>query len=224
MPNSCRGYSSLEWKLTIRQNDTLKKVQFALAGYPDIGSPNWTGKIYIKENFESINAFVIKDLGKNFYNTRFTMDLGHSETSILPLGTLGLFVVVENLVDYPLPIRRHIMLGELVVQASAIAGILRDPGAENVGISPYTVGVIEGNTGTSVRHEEERKEITWVNGLPTLIKIWADTNKTLLLWTTSIEYVEGKINAVRKINEISGVTKTKTITWTEGMPTAVTTV
>ena len=61
-----------------------------------------------------------------------------------------------------------------------------------------------------------KTDITYVNGLPSVVLKYEDTTGTVLLFTTNITWANGVPTEVVTYNHKSGVTKTTILTWLNG--------
>ena len=105
----------IEFSFEVTQGDATNLVRLELLGYPDITSSNWVGSVYLKYANLTATQVLQKSLSKANTNDAFTFWLTPEETLALPAGWLSLFVVVENLVDYPVPIKKHVISTEIKV-------------------------------------------------------------------------------------------------------------
>jgi len=89
-------------------------------------------------------------------------------------------------------------------------------------IAAKTVRIIEHNTQKQINYNEGYKEIAWANGLPSTVGVWVDSSKAKKLWTYTYTFTGGVPTTIVTKNEDDGITTTKTIAWTNGVPTSIT--
>ena len=90
------------------------------------------------------------------------------------------------------------------------------------GLDPATIQVIESNTKTQVNVKQNYTEITWVNGLPSLIEKYANNTKAQKLWTITPTFVDGLPTQIVAVNEDDAVTETTTLVFVNGVPITIT--
>jgi len=84
------------------------------------------------------------------------------------------------------------------------------------------VSIIESNTGTQTNVRVGYTQVTWSNGLPSLIEKYKDHTKVQKLYTITPTFTNGLPTQVVIVNEDDAITETLTINFVDGLPTEVT--
>lgn len=88
-------------------------------------------------------------------------------------------------------------------------------------LSPTTINIIEQNTGTQVNVKVLYTEITWVGGLPSVVKKYTDNTKAVQVYDITLNWLDGLPITVVSINLDDNITTTTTIEWVDGVPSTI---
>jgi hypothetical protein len=84
------------------------------------------------------------------------------------------------------------------------------------GIPQNIVNIIESNIGTSIGSYIGYTEMEELNGFPYIVRKWVDSSKLEPLSTTTLTFSNGFLSEVVLENNKTGLIKTTNITWVDG--------
>lgn len=88
-------------------------------------------------------------------------------------------------------------------------------------LSPQVIKIIEQNTQHQTDYFENYKEIQWENGIPTSMKVWEDSTKTILLWDYTYTFTGNVPTQIQIANIPDAVITQVNITWDNGLPVSI---